>query len=307
VLDSSILNEWADFLLFGQSHSHETVTAYLSDFRHFYDFLTEYVGRAVSIEDICQIDAICWRAWLSRQKNDGLCARTMSRRLSALKNFFRFLVKKKYLEDHPIFSARMPKIKKALPHPASYEIIMTLADSCSCLPGEAWVCKRDEALILLLYCTGLRISEALSLTYNDIDGNSFLTIKGKGGKTRSVPVLECVVKKIKDYVALCPYPCTRTVLFWGRRGGPLSKEVFESRILSLRRLLNFPEFLTPHTLRHSCATHLLENSDDLRGIQELLGHASLSTTQIYTDVNKKVAKSAYDAAHPRAKKEEANK
>jgi integrase/recombinase XerC len=300
-----IATEWADYLLLGQSRSSETIIAYLSDFHHFFDFLQKYIGRAASIDDICQIDSHCWRAWLSQQKKDGLCARTMSRRLSALKNFFKFLIKKKYLEDHPIFSARMPKIRKALPHPEPYEIIMALAGACSSIPGEPWVFQRDKALIFLMYSTGLRISEALSVTYKDITrGDHFLTIKGKGGKTRSVPVLECAIKEIMDYVAACPYSCVKSSLFWGHKGGPLSPRVFEARIRALRRLLHFSESLTPHALRHSCATHLLENSDDLRGIQELLGHASLSTTQIYADVSQKTTKSAYDAAHPRSKKAE---
>jgi integrase/recombinase XerC len=298
-----IAAQWSDYLLLGQSRSPETITAYLSDFHHFYDFLQKYIGRAASVEDICQIDSQCWRAWLSQQKKDGLCARTMSRRLSALKNFFKFLIKKKYLEDHPIFSARMPKLRKSLPHPESYEIIMALAGACSSIPGEPWVFQRDKSLILLMYSTGLRISEALSVTYEDITrGDNFLTIKGKGGKTRSVPVLERVIKEILDYVASCPYSCAKGGIFLGQKGGPLSPHVFEARIRVLRRMLNFSESLTPHALRHSCATHLLENSDDLRGIQELLGHASLSTTQIYTDVSQKTTKSAYDAAHPRAKK-----
>ncbi|MDR3285078.1 MAG: tyrosine recombinase XerC [Holosporales bacterium] len=299
-----IVSDWSEYLLLSKSSSIATSIAYISDLNNFCNFLKKYIGHSVILKDIIAIDAMCWRAWLSQQRKNSLCSKTTARRLSAIKSFFKFLLERKYIKDHPIFSARTPKISKGLPHPSSYEAIINLANSCCLLPGEDWVHKRDEALIFLLYNTGFRISEALSLKFSDIKGNpKFLVIKGKGGKVRNVPILKSVLKKVQNYTIFCPFfkkNCPK-MLFLGQKGAPLSKQVFETRIRKLRKLLNLPETTTPHALRHSCATHLLENSNDLRGIQELLGHSSLSTTQIYADVTKKSARKAYNSAHPRTK------
>lgn len=298
----SLAKQWHNELLFARSLSPATADSYASDFADFTAFLTQYHGRPLTLQDVLALTPQDWRAWMSNQKQKGRDARTIARRLSALKSFFKFLVQHHYLKDHAIFSAKTPKLPKSLPHPADYDCIMALIDGCVLLPGEAWVHQRDKALILLLYNCGLRISEALSIQYADWkQTTNFLTIQGKGGKVRSVPLLENVKKEIDAYCAMCPFSDAH-VLFWGEKGAPLSRFVVEGRMRKLRRMLNLPETFSPHALRHSCATDLIKESNDLRGVQELLGHASLSTTQIYTDIDNQYIQSVYAKAHPRTKK-----
>jgi integrase/recombinase XerC len=296
--------KWLQYLSCGLSRSENTCVSYGSDFVCFLDFFKKYTDNKITLQKIIAIEPRDWRAWMCQQKNDGISARTISRRLCALKSFFKFLAKSRYIQTHPIFDAATQRIPKSLPRPVSYQDITELIDTCSFLHGAPWIHARDEAIIFLLYSVGLRINEAMRLDYCDIIDNEFLTIVGKGGKIRQVPFMPEVKCKIESYKKLCPYTFNRNgPLFFGSQGKRLLAQVFEHRIRTIRRLLSMPETLTPHTLRHSCATHLMTESEDLRGIQELLGHASLSTTQIYTAINSKVLKSAYDNAHPRSKKQ----
>ncbi|MDR1907308.1 MAG: tyrosine-type recombinase/integrase [Holosporales bacterium] len=345
-------------LLHSQSRAKATYLAYDGDLTCFLEFYARYTGEEATLEGVLKIEPKDWRAWFSHQRNEGLDVKTLSRRLSALKSFFRFLVEQGYIEDHPIFSARNPRVPKALPRPAAYNDILLLMNSCSLLPGPDWVHKRDKALIFLIYSVGLRISEALSLNCEDISNTDFLTIKGKRNKIRQVPFMSGAKKIIFEYKNACPdascctapsssnaasnnapavvpnnaptaasnnfltnaapnnAPAIQLVpqksegpardllpsrpLFIGEKGTRLLAQVFEARVRKLRRLLGLPETFTPHALRHSCATHLMATSEDLRGIQELLGHASLSTTQIYTDINNEQLRSTVTRAHPRA-------
>ncbi|MDR0625443.1 MAG: tyrosine-type recombinase/integrase [Holosporales bacterium] len=323
---ATVIADWNSDLLSGQSRSPATHLAYKSDIAHLLNFLQEYWGGPFGLEEFLALDSTCWRAWLSSQKKMSICAKTMARRLSALKSLFRYLVAKKIIDDHPVLSVRPPRVAKGIPHPASYETIVALAEACYKIPeastsnkqtfcSENWKSKRDEALILLLYNSGMRISEALSIKREDFSriaehtwkdaqktqqDPEFLTIIGKRGKIRQVPILREIIQKLQKYVESCPFK--GEFLFIGNRGKRLARCYFANRIRQLRHFLQAQDTLTPHALRHSCATHLLENSDDLRCIQELLGHASLSSTQIYTEVTQHTAAQAYNAAHPRAKK-----
>jgi integrase/recombinase XerC len=178
---------------------------------------------------------------------------------------------------------------------------MKLGEACYLLPGDDWIHSRDNAIVFLIYSVGLRISEALNLLVEDVSSAQFLTINGKGNKKRQVPLLPIVLQKIEEYKKVCPWPLlSGSFLFRGKRGGRLISQEFEKRVRILRGMLNLPDSFTPHSLRHSCATHLMEKSDDLRAIQELLGHKSLSSTQIYTKVSDEKMKETYQEKHPRA-------
>jgi integrase/recombinase XerC len=301
--------EWLDSLTSDRSSAAATKLAYDSDFRCFLEFYASYTGENATFGKIIKIEPKDWRAWSSSQRNAGLCSRTISRRFAALKSFFKFLEQNNYIKDHPIFSSKTPKAPKTLPRPASYDDIMLLMDNCSQLPGTTWIHKRDQALIFLIYSVGLRINEALSINREDIEQTEFLTVCGKGMKTRQVPILPATLRVIGDYTSICPwfsslrsFKTPTGPLFFGEKGKRLIAQVFEARVRILRKILNLPDSFTPHALRHSCATHLMASSEDIRGIQELLGHASLSTTQIYTDINSEQLRAAICKAHPRAKK-----
>ncbi|MDR1207989.1 MAG: tyrosine-type recombinase/integrase [Holosporales bacterium] len=307
-----IQSEWLDSLIFDKSSASATRLAYDSDIRCFLEFYASYTGEDATFEKIIKIEPKDWRAWSSSQRNAGLCSRTISRRFAALKSFFKFLEQNDYIKDHLIFSSKTPKAGKTLPRPATYDEIMLLMDNCFQLPGTPWIHKRDQALIFLIYSVGLRINEALSINCKDIEQTEFLTICGKGMKTRQVPLMPGTMRIINDYKNICPWlshsqyfdkKSFAIPLFLGEKGKRLVAQVFEARVRALRKILNLPDSFTPHALRHSCATHLMASSEDIRGIQELLGHASLSTTQIYTDINSEQLRTTICRAHPRAKKD----
>lgn len=299
---SSVFTAFIEHMQFSQSKSIETVKAYIQDLTNFFFFFSNYTGEIIDIGKLKNLEPRDWRAWLSKQRNDNLNVKTVARRFSALKCFIKFLVNKNYIDDHIIFSARSPRVDKSIPRPISYERIVSLADSCFLLPGADWIHLRDELLIYFIYSVGLRISEALNIGKKQINSSTnFIEIKGKGAKIRQVPFIPIIAKKINEYLNAMPFK-ESDFLFLGKNGKKLLSQVFEARVRKLRRLLNYSEDITPHSLRHSCATHLMENSDDLRGIQELLGHSSLSTTQIYTEVSNKTMKNIYDRTHPRARK-----
>ena len=223
-----------------------------------------------------------------------------ARALSTVKSFYRYLEKQGTLTNPVIFHLRGPKLKKALPKALGVEQAQQALETIGTQHEDEWVNKRDLALLVLIYGSGLRISEALSLTTADNKGDS-LTIIGKGNKQRMVPLLPVIKNAIADYMSACPYPFTATApLFLGKRGQPLNPAIFQLQLRKLRAALNLPESTTPHAFRHSFATHLLSAGGDLRSIQELLGHTSLSTTQRYTHVDKARLMQAYQNAHPRA-------
>jgi integrase/recombinase XerC len=289
-----VCEEWLTSL------EHLSAVAYESDFKCFLAFYAHYTGETATLEKLIGLEPRDWRAWLSHQRSNGLRPKTVSRRLSSLKSFFRFLEKNSYIEEHQIFSSKTPKTPKTLPRPATYEEIMQLMECTS----PDWIGKRDRALIFLLYSVGLRINEALSINCGDIEvpfqAVQFLTITGKGQKVRQVPLMPEATAVIAAYKDACPWQLSaESPLFVGERGARLVAQVFEARIRKFRKEIGLQESFTPHALRHSCATHLMAGSEDIRGIQELLGHASLSTTQIYTDVNSEQLHKAVCDAHPR--------
>jgi integrase/recombinase XerC len=239
------------------------------------------------------------RAWLAARMNKGMAKTSNARALSAFKHWMRYLQREGKCDNTRVLTVRAPKLNKPLPKALSE----AQAGALMAAEGDAepWVAARDHALLLLLYGTGLRIGEALSLTLSDMQGEA-LRVMGKGRKERVVPLLPMVRQAIEVYVEACPY-CPKQAkgpLFWGARGAPLQAAIFQRRLRDMRRALGLPESATPHALRHSFATHLLAQGADLRDIQELLGHASLSTTQRYTHVDTARLMGAYAKAHPRA-------
>jgi len=291
---------WEGWLASVKRASGHTVTAYRIDLHHFCRFLSGHLGERVALSHLEALELKDIRAWLASRSGDFEAAST-ARALSTVKSFFRYLEKQGKLKNAAIFHIRGPKIKKSLPKALAEHQAGEALAAIGSQHEEEWVNKRDLALLVLIYGCGLRIGEALSLRYGDIPAGDMLVVTGKGDKQRNVPVLPVVKEAIAEYVAFCPYPLTpETPLFLGQRGKALDPAIFQLQIRKLRRALSLPESATPHAFRHSFATHLLSAGGDLRSIQELLGHASLSTTQRYTHVDKERLLDAYKNAHPRA-------
>lgn len=295
---------WLHALAVEKRRSRHTLDGYARDVAGFLAFLTEHFGAAPDSAALMALEPADLRAYLARRRNEGLESRSLLRALAAIRNFMKFLEKRGLAKTDLFAAVRAPKKPHSLPK------ALTVADARDLIDpeqraGEArppWALARDAAVLALLYGAGLRISEALSIAHKDapIGRIDRLSIRGKGGKTRMVPVIEPVRRAIEDYLALCPHDLTGGPLFIGVRGGPLSPRIVQLAVQRLRGGLGLPDSATPHALRHSFATHLLSRGGDLRAIQELLGHASLSTTQIYTAVDKKRLLDAYQSAHPRA-------
>ncbi|MDB5513176.1 MAG: recombinase XerC [Enterovirga sp.] len=283
-----------------------TVEAYSRDLRQFIVFLVEHLGEEPSPESVTGLKPADIRAFLAFRRRGGVESRTLMRQLAALRSFGRHLEREGHGPASAFAAIRSPKVAKGLPKPISARAARAMADAGT-RDGEArepWILARDAAVLALLYGAGLRISEALGITRQDapIGEVDALTVLGKGGKTRSVPVIPAVRRAVEQYLALCPYSLPPTgPLFVGQKGGPLSPRIIQLAVAGLRGALGLDAKATPHALRHSFATHLLSRGGELRAIQELLGHASLSTTQIYTQVDSARLMAAYDAAHPRAR------
>lgn len=277
----------------------KTLEAYSRDLGQFTAFLAMHTGGAVSLATLSEMRAADVRAFMARRREDGVEARSLARALSALKSFLRFLEREGVMSTEALNTLRTPKAKKSLPKALTVsEAKATIATTAE-LEQRAWVAARDMAVLSLCYGAGLRISEALGLSRADLEGTT-LRITGKGGKTRMVPLIAPVRAAVEEYVRLCPFKLGPSQqLFRGIKGGVLSPRLIQMRVAELRGALGLPPSATPHALRHSFATHLLSRGGDLRAIQELLGHASLSTTQIYTAVDSERLLEAYRAAHPR--------
>lgn len=279
-----------------------TVEAYERDTRQFLLFLTEHVGGPPGLTDIAALRTADLRAFLARRRNDGAGARTLGRGLAGVRSFLRWLEKRGLANAAGAAAMRAPKQPKSLPKPltaADAKRVVALGEQ---LNEEPWIAARNAAVLTLLYGCGLRISEALGLSVSQFAlGETTLRVTGKGGKTRLVPLLPIALQAVAEYRRLCPYHLdNQGLLFRGAKGGPLQPAIIQRDMQKMRSALNLPDTATPHALRHSFATHLLGRGGDLRTIQELLGHASLSTTQIYTGVDTKRLLDIYDAAHPRA-------
>ena len=296
---------WLDYLANEKRVAAHTLDAYRRDLLQFLTFLAEHFGEAPGLPRLAGLAAADLRAFLAARRRHGTGSRSLLRQLSGLRSFARFLERNGLGKAANFNSVRSPKLARSLPKAlnakAACEIVATEARAGD--PRPAWVLARDAAVLGLLYGAGLRISEALGLKRAEapIGGLDVVTVLGKGGKRRGVPVIAPVQRGIETYLALCPYDLApEGPLFVGAKGGPLSPRIIQLVVANLRGALGLPASATPHALRHSFATHLLGRGGDLRTIQELLGHASLSTTQIYTAVDTARLLEVYASAHPRA-------
>jgi integrase/recombinase XerC len=280
-----------------------TVEAYERDTRQFLQFLTGHCGGAPGISDIAALRPADLRSFLAHRRNGGAGARTLGRGLAGIRSLLRFLEKRGLANAAGAAAPRAPRQPKSLPKPLAAQDALRVVAAGEQLVEEPWIAARNAAVLTLLYGCGLRISEALGLGGGELASprDGVLRVTGKGGKTRIVPVLPAALEAVAAYRRLCPYHlAVDRPLFRGARGGPLAPAVLQRDMRRLRSALGLPDTATPHALRHSFATHLLGRGGDLRAIQELLGHASLSTTQIYTGVDAARLLEAYEAAHPRA-------
>ncbi len=296
----SAYQKWVDWLAFEKRLAAHTLTAYKIDLRSFIDFLIQHTqpDAPLCLKDLEQLDASAFRSWLTHLKFQKKQApASMARALSTLRNFFSFLNVNNVLQNEVLEQIKAPKLPQNIPKSTSKESFFALIDTLS--HEHDWQAKRDIALFTLIYGTGLRISEALSLTQKQLSGSD-LRIRGKGNKDRFVPLLQPVLEKVHAYLSACPYELSPNApVFYGSRGGILTATYAQKKMKDLRRKLGLPETLTPHALRHSFATHLLSNGADLRVIQELLGHSSLSTTQKYAHADLNHILEVYKNKHPR--------
>jgi len=297
------LGDWEAWLALERRASHHTCEAYLRDLRAFLQFLAHHLGDSVRIDDLSGLRAADFRAYLARRRADGLSAASRARALSAIRSFFAHLHRTGTLDNQAIGGVRAPKLGHGVPKPVSEKAALAMLAKVAVAGARPWVAARDVAILTMLYGCGLRISEALGLDCADVPehGADSLIVSGKGGKERLTPLLPAVAEAIATYQAVCPHPrARRAPLFVGVRGGRLDPGIVQATVRRLRSSLGLPDTATPHALRHSFATHLLARGGDLRTIQELLGHQSLSTTQRYTEVESGHLLKVYTAAHPRA-------
>ncbi|MEC8164801.1 MAG: tyrosine recombinase XerC [Pseudomonadota bacterium] len=298
----SAVRDWIRWLRDERRSSPHTVDAYTRDLSGFLTFIAGHLGALPTLAALETLAARDFRAWLARRSNDGLERTSTARALSVLRGFFFWLERNDRARNHAIRTIRTPKQPHAVPKPLDEADATAAVDDIGILASEPWIADRDIAVMTLLYGCGLRISEALGLTHAQAPFGDSIRVLGKGGKERMVPVLPVVREAIEAYITSCPYSLAADeALFRGARGGPLGARVIQRQMQKLRGLLGLPDTATPHAMRHSFATHLLAGGGDLRSIQELLGHASLSTTQRYTAVDTEKLLRDYKATHPRAR------
>ncbi|HWX04670.1 MAG TPA: tyrosine recombinase XerC [Bradyrhizobium sp.] len=300
------ITRWLAHLRSERRLSPKTLEAYARDVRQCLEFLCEHWGARLTLARFAKLEASDVRAFMALRRTQDIGGRSLMRALAGLRSFGRFLEREGKGKIGALSAIRAPKVGKSLPKPVSMVAAKRLADAGE-RAGETrdpWIWARDAAVMALLYGSGLRISEALSLKRREVPlpgAGDVLVVTGKGNKTRMVPVLQNVLALVQDYVAMCPHPLpSEGPIFVGARGGPLKARIIQLTMERLRGALGLPDSATPHALRHSFATHLLSRGGDLRAIQELLGHASLSTTQIYTGIDSERLLEVYKAAHPRA-------
>lgn len=298
---------WLCHLRSGKRLSDKTLVAYERDAEQFFAFLSKHLGHQVQIADLAELRITDLRAYLAARRSEGLSARSLARCLSGLRSLFTYLRRKHIVDVTAIHALTTPKQPQYLPRPVSVSQAETLLEEAAQPNGETedWVGQRDVAVLALLYGCGMRISEALALQLGDLPAlqQGLVRVVGKGGKERQVPVLPEVATYVASYVSACPLFSAATdhpalPLFRGVRGGALNPRLVQLAVENLRHRLGLPDSATPHALRHAFATHLLGHGSDLRTIQELLGHASLSTTQIYTHVDTAHLLKVFTKAHP---------
>lgn len=295
------LQLWLQGLRALDGASDNTINAYQGDLSSFLAFMTQHSGAPQGLGALARITTTDMRSWMAQERKAGTGARSLARRLSAVKSFYRWLAEREGFEPTAVLAARAPKFQKKLPRPLAEDAARAVIETVELQSNTDWIAARDVAVVTLLYGCGLRISEALALTGKTAPLPSSLRILGKGGKERLVPVIAAAREAVARYIALSPYPNEADgPLFRGARGGALNPRQIQGAMAQARAQLGLPASATPHALRHSFATHLLEAGGDLRAIQELLGHASLSTTQAYTAVDTAHLMAVYNRSHPKA-------
>ena len=296
----ALVAQWASYLQHDRRRSAHTVRAYVATAHRLIEFLGRYRGEEIAPVGLLDLGAVDLRAFLADRRASGLGASSAARELSGVRAFLSYAAEQQ--GRHPqLPRTRAPKRPRTLPRPAAPDEAVELAETAAESASAPWIGARDLAILLLLYGAGLRVAEALSLRALVLPIGQTLRVTGKRAKTRVVPIVPAVREAIDDYARQCPYPLSGDVpLFVGARGGPLNPDLVRRVVASARRRLGLPDTLTPHALRHSFATHLLARGADLRALQELLGHASLSSTQIYTAVDAARLLDVYRHAHPRA-------
>ena len=294
------LASWLDHCHALNGAAGNTIKAYQADVMGFLAFMTLHHGAQQGLGPLSKITLTDMRSWMASERGRGVGARSLARQLSAVKTFYRWLSEREGFEPTAVLSTRSPKFTKKLPRPLAEDAATAMIETVELQATDAWVAARDSAVVTLLYGCGLRISEALGLTGADVPLPPVLRITGKGGKERIVPVIDAARAAVQAYLQLCPHPMAPDApLFRGIRGGALNPRVVQKVMEKSRLQLGLPASATPHAMRHSFATHLLTAGGDLRAIQELLGHASLSTTQAYTAVDTAHLMDVYARAHPR--------
>ena len=295
----NLIHRWQNWLRDERRYSPHTLDAYARDLSAFFAFLEKYLKVKPDLDDLQNLEVRDFRAFLSERNAKYIEKSSVARELSTIRNFFKWLSRQKLLQNAAISVISSPRRNKTLPKALDVDQTFNVIDMAAANSKKAWQGLRDAAIFSILYGSGLRISEALALNIGDINHNDFLKIKGKGNKERIVPLLSVVKESINAYLAACPYKLTdNDALFVGARGDRLSPRIVQRSLEEIRKQLGLPDTLTPHALRHSFATHLLAEGTDLRSIQELLGHASLTTTQRYTDVQIDTLQKEYAKAHP---------
>ena len=301
------VEDWRRWLTHERRASAHTLAAYGRDLAAFLTFLAGHLGKPACLADLATLTRADFRAWLAARSASELQASSTARALSVVRNFFRFLARHGHAGNAVLSTVRTPRLPRAVPKALTAAEAAEAVDALGDAGGAPWIAKRDPAILALLYGCGLRLGEALALNRRDAprahgDEVASLVVMGKGRKQRAVPVLPAVAAAIADYLAACPFEGDGDApLFRGARGARLNPRLVQLRLQQLRTRLGLPDSATPHALRHSFATHLLAGGGDLRAIQELLGHASLSTTQRYTEVDSAALLAVYDRAHPRAR------
>ena len=297
---SAALQTWLQAQSALKGLSDNTLLAYHTDVAGFMAFMTLHSGQRAGLAALARISVSDMRAWMAQQRAQKIAPRSLARKLSAVKNFYVWLAAREGFEPTAVLSLQTPKFQAKLPRPLSEDAALAVVETVELQALESWVGARDVAVVTLLYGAGLRISEALGLKRSDAPLPDVLKIAGKGGKERMVPILEVARKAVDIYLRLSPHPATaNSPLFVGVRGGALSPRLIQKAMQQTRLQLGLPSTATPHALRHSFATHLLSAGGDLRSIQELLGHSSLSTTQNYTVVDTARLLEVYKNAHPK--------
>lgn len=296
-------NNWLNYLSNIKKLSQNSVVSYKNDLSKFFIFFQNYIEKNIGLKEIESIKISEFRSFLTYRRNSEISSNSIARNISALKSFFRFLIKNNKIKESSVFNLKSPKLKKSLPRPINVDLAIQVIKQAEEIEDEKWIGLRNKAILILLYGCGLRISEALSLNYDDVQNEDHILIKGKGEKERIVPMMPYIKKGIENYLEACPKEIiSGEALFIGKRFSRLSPRIIQYALEKIRTALSLPETATPHALRHSFATHLLDSGGDLRTIQELLGHSSLSTTQKYTKVETSKLLDIYKKSHPLAKK-----